>query len=73
MFGRGPKWQVEAYDKTGKTPVIKASICNGEKVAGFKDQATGKFEEIMFIRTDADLREFLHRYGVKEDEIRKEW
>ena len=25
------------YDKENKKPVIKASICNGEQVAGFKD------------------------------------
>ena len=61
------------YDKAGKIPVIKASICNGEKVAGFKDMATGKFDELMFIRTDDDLREFLYSYGVKEEEIRREW
>ena len=61
------------YDRTGKIPVIKSSICNGEKVAGFKDAATGKFDELMFIRTDDDLREFLYTYGVKEEEIKKEW
>lgn len=61
------------YDKTGKIPVIRASICNGEKVAGFKDAATGKFDELMFIRTDDDLREFLYSYGVKEEEIKREW
>ena len=30
------------YDTNKKEPVIKASICNGEKVAGFKDKETGK-------------------------------
>ena len=61
------------YDRTGKVPVIRASICNGEKVAGFKDVATGKFDELMFIRTDEDLCEFLRSYGVKEEELKKEW
>ncbi len=38
------------YDKENKIPIIKASICNGEQVAGFKDVHTGAFEEIMLIR-----------------------
>lgn len=38
------------YDKMNKKPVIKASICNGEQVAGFKDIHTGKIEEIMLIK-----------------------
>ncbi len=61
------------YNKEGKIPVIRASICTGEKVAGFKDVETGKFEDLMLIRTDADLQEFLRRYQVEEGEIRKEW
>ena len=27
----------QSYDKENKKPVIKASICNGEQIAGFKD------------------------------------
>lgn len=67
------KTEVVSYDKTGKVPVIRASICTGEKVAGFKDEATGKFEDLMLIRTDKDLQEFLRRYQVEEQEIKKEW
>lgn len=61
------------YDKKGKIPVIRASICTGEKVAGFKDEATGKFEDLMLIRNDGDLKEFLRVYQVEEEEVRKEW
>ncbi len=61
------------YDKTGKIPVIRASICTGEKVAGFKDMATGKFEELMLIASEEDKRQFMRRYGVREEEIKKEW
>ena len=32
----------QSYDMENKKPVIKASICNGEQVAGFKDIYTGK-------------------------------
>ena len=33
------------YDKENKKPMIKASICNGEQVAGFKD-ILAKFKEM---------------------------
>nr|WP_253288927.1 aspartate dehydrogenase [Eubacterium sp. MSJ-13] len=53
-------------------PVIKASICNGEQVAGFKDMNTGKIEEIMLIKTPEDLESFKVMYGISE-EITKEY
>ena len=40
------KTVTKAYDKENKKPVIKASICNGEQVAGFKNIHTGKIEEM---------------------------
>ena len=49
---------VKTYDKDNKKPVIKASICNGEQVAGFKDIHTGKIEEVMLIKSPADLDTF---------------
>ena len=45
------KTVIKTYDKENKKPVIKASICNGEQVAGFKDIHTGKIEEVMLITT----------------------
>ncbi|HBN57343.1 MAG TPA: aspartate dehydrogenase, partial [Lachnospiraceae bacterium] len=42
MFGKRNRKQKTTYDKTGKIPVIRASICTREKVAGFKDEKTGK-------------------------------
>lgn len=61
------------YDKTGKVPVLRTSICTGEQTAGFKDEATGKFFEIMLIRSGADLREFMDTYSVAENELRREY
>ena len=49
------KTVTKTYDKKNKRPVIKASICNGEQVAGFKDIHTGKIEEVMLIKNQADL------------------
>ena len=57
---------VKSYDKENKRPVIKASICNGEQVAGFKDIHTGKIEEGMLIRSRADLENFKAMYGIDE-------
>lgn len=59
------------YDLTNKQAVIRASICNGEQVAGFKDKTTGKFEEVMLIRNEKDIEAFKKVYGVSE--ITKEY
>jgi hypothetical protein len=57
----------KTYDKSSKKPVIKASICNGEQVAGFKDIATGTFEEIMLIKNQDDLVAFKEMYNITEE------
>lgn len=73
MFGRRKRQNISPYDKTGKIPVIRSSICTGEQVAGFKDATSGKFDELMLIRNEKDLTEFLSRYQVEESEIKREW
>lgn len=73
MFGRQKKQAVPAYDKRGKIPVLRSSICTGEQVAGFKDAVSGKFQELMLIRDDRDLAEFLRQYQVDERELKREW
>ncbi len=57
------------YDPSIRRPAIRSSICTGEKVAGFENLQTEKFEEIQLIRNDKDLQEFKKRYGI-EGEIR---
>ena len=66
------KGVVQSYDKENKKLVIKASICNGEQVAGFKDIHTGKIEEVMLIKSPADLEHFKAMYGI-DKEIVKEY
>ena len=73
MFGGRKRQATSPYDKTGKIPVIRSSICAGEQVAGFQDIVSGKFEELMLIRGEKDLAEFLSRYQVEESEIKREW
>lgn len=66
------KTVTKTYDKENKKPVIKASICNGEQVAGFKDIYTGKIEEVMLIRSQADIEAFKNMYGI-DCKIEKEY
>ena len=73
MFGRRKRQAVSPYDKTGKIPVIRSSICTGEQVAGFKDPVSGKFRELMLIRDSDDLAEFLSSYQIDEKDIQREW
>ena len=67
------KQKTNSYDKENLRPVIRASICTGEKVAGFKEINTVKFMEIMLIRDHKDLYEYKEMYGIKDEEISKEW
>ena len=62
-----------SYSKENQQPVIRSSICTGEKVAGFRDLNTGKFTEIMLIRDNKDMDEFLTKYDISVAEIKTEW
>lgn len=53
------------YDAERLTPAIRASICTGEKTAGFLNHESGRFEEVMLIRTPKDLDEFRAQYGIE--------
>lgn len=68
---RKKKQQPKTFDREHQRPVLRCSICTGEQVAGFKDLSTGKFEEVMLIRTPDDLNRFREIYGVEE--ISKEY
>lgn len=72
-FGKEKLTQKESYDRENKIPIIRASICTGEQVAGFKDLRTGQFEEIMLITSEADKNIFLERYGIEPSELKKVW
>ncbi len=71
FFKRSSAKKKLEFDAAEKIPVLKCSICNGEQVAGLKDIRTGKFEEVMTIRHEEDLRVFQAMCGVKE--IKKEY
>lgn len=59
------------YDRENQIPILKCSICNGEQIAGFKDIHSGKFQEVMLIRSQQDLSDFLLQCGIND--IKKEY
>lgn len=59
------------YNPDTMRAVLKCSICNGEQVAGFKDNKTGKLTEVMLIKNDKDLDTFKKLYGI--DSVVKEY
>ena len=61
----------ESDDSEKQYPVIHASICTGEKVAGFKNYDDGHFTEVMLIRNAEDEKRFKAIYGL--DEVKKEY
>ena len=71
MFGKKKNPERLRYDPALQYPMIRCSICTGEQVAGLKNRQTGKFEEVMVIRGEADLEAF--RKIVGTDQIPKEY
>lgn len=68
MFGKKKEKTIKPlYDVTKKEPIIKASICNGEQVVGFRDIESGEFHEVMFIRNNEELEGFKRQYGIQGD------
>lgn len=55
------------YDKEKETPMIRASICTGEKVAGFRRISDGHFTSVKLIRDEKDLEDFRQEYGIREE------
>lgn len=68
MFGKRKEKTVKPlYDVEKKEPTIKASICNGEQVVGFRDIESGEFHEVKFIRNNNELEDFKREYGIQGD------
>ena len=59
MFRHKKKSDRKEFDREKMIPAVRSSICTGEKVAGFRNKQTGKFEEVMMIRTEQELQEFI--------------
>lgn len=67
---RQPDPEVTRYDPALFEPVIRASICTGERVACMREKDTGKLHELMLIRTDEDLKTFCRRYQAEEGKLK---
>ena len=67
FWQKGRKTPVETYDAAALEPVIRSSICTGEKVAGFRERETGRFREVCLIGSEGDLETFKRRYGIEGD------
>lgn len=57
-------FQQSEFDLEHYIPVIRSSICTGEKVAGFKNKGTGQIKEVMLIKSDKDLQAFREKYHI---------
>ena len=53
------------FDPEKQAAVIRSSICTGEKAAGFKDLKSGRFTEVMLIRSRQDEERFKETYGLE--------
>lgn len=59
--------ECESFPPEQYEPVIRSSICTGERTACMRDRETGKIHEIMLLRTPRDLEEFARQYGADPD------
>ena len=66
MFFPKKKHITDTYDKENQIPVIRASICTGEQVAGFKDIHLGKIP-----KGEKDKLNKLKRITSLENKLKK--
>ena len=60
------KTQPNPFPPDRYEPVLRRSICTGETTAGFRNKETGRFEEVMLIRSEKDLEDFKRQYLVAD-------
>ena len=66
---KAPRAHNAAYPAEAYKPVIRQSICTGEKVACMRHVKTGKLTELMLVRSEADVEAFCEEYSVKRSDI----
>lgn len=59
------------FDPEKQYAVIRCSICTGEKVAGFKNKADGRFTEVLLIRSPWEEQRFKEMHHL--DTIKTEY
>ena len=71
MFGwRKKKAEEPKFPAGDYEPVIRSSICTGEKVACMRNRHTGRLQEVMLIRSPEDLDVFCRQYGLEREKIK---
>lgn len=72
LFGKRREAEPETtvFDPELYEPVIRSSICTGEKVACMREKSTGKLQELMLIRGQEDIDAFCRRYRVKAENVK---
>lgn len=59
-----PQFPPERYE-----PVVRRSICTGERTACVRERETGKVYELMLLRTPEDLAAFAREYGLRPEDV----
>ena len=61
---------VQSFPAEDYEPVIRSSICTGEKVACMRERSSGKLIELMLLRDHGDFELFCRRYGVQPEDVK---
>lgn len=69
LFQKKKEAHAPSFPRESFEPVIRKSICTGERVACMRDRKTGKLHEVMLLRSDGDLEEFCRRYQISAEEL----
>jgi hypothetical protein len=70
---RQPEPETSFFDPAIYEAVIRSSICTGEKTAGFRENGTGRFHDVMLITSPADLAAFSTLLDQKLQEINSDY
>lgn len=70
FWKRSARTPTKQFDRAEKRPVVRVSICTGERTAGFQNVKTGRLEEVMLLRSEQDKQAFLSEYGIKQEELK---
>ena len=60
-----------SFDRINQIRCCGAASVQGRTGCVLPDRQTGHVEEVMYIREDSDLREFLEHYGLSEQDLKK--
>ena len=60
-----PAFSLEEYE-----PVVRSSICTGERTGCMRDRESGRLREVMLIRTGEDLDAFCKAYGLSPEQVK---